>query len=142
MRLDIALDAYVPADYVPYEAAKIDVHRRIALARTPDELRELMVELHDRFGPPPAPVENLVFIQESRLKLARLGADFITLRGERIGIGKVTLGPAEMRAIREEVPNAVYQSGPKELVLRVKDGAGMKAALDLVDAMISSRSAA
>ena len=34
VRLDLALDAYVPADYVAYEAAKLDVHRRIALAET------------------------------------------------------------------------------------------------------------
>ena len=33
VRLDVNVDAYVPADYVPYEQAKIDVHRRIAGAR-------------------------------------------------------------------------------------------------------------
>ncbi len=30
VRLDVSVDAYVPADYIPYEQAKIDVHRRIA----------------------------------------------------------------------------------------------------------------
>ena len=33
VRLDINVDAYVPADYIPYEQAKVDVHRRIAGAR-------------------------------------------------------------------------------------------------------------
>ena len=33
VRLDVNVDAYMPADYVPYEQAKIDVHRRIAAAR-------------------------------------------------------------------------------------------------------------
>ncbi|HWD85150.1 MAG TPA: transcription-repair coupling factor, partial [Solirubrobacteraceae bacterium] len=33
VRLDINVDAYVPADYIPYEQAKVDVHRRIAAAR-------------------------------------------------------------------------------------------------------------
>ena len=33
VRLDVNVDAYVPADYIPYEQAKIDVHRRIAGAR-------------------------------------------------------------------------------------------------------------
>ena len=33
VRLDIDVDAFLPADYVPFEAAKIDVHRRIAGAR-------------------------------------------------------------------------------------------------------------
>ena len=33
VRLDVNVDAYVPADYIPYEQAKVDVHRRIAAAR-------------------------------------------------------------------------------------------------------------
>src|SRR6201999_2007687 len=33
VRLDVNVDAYVPADYIPYEQAKVDVHRRIAGAR-------------------------------------------------------------------------------------------------------------
>src|SRR6202035_2645329 len=32
VRLDVNVDAYVPADYIPYEQAKIDVHRRVAAA--------------------------------------------------------------------------------------------------------------
>ena len=50
MRLDVNVDAYVPADYIPYEQAKVDVHRRIAGAREVAELDELRAELADRFG--------------------------------------------------------------------------------------------
>ena len=39
-----------PADYIPYEQAKIDVHRRIAGAREVADLEELRDELEDRFG--------------------------------------------------------------------------------------------
>ncbi len=35
VRVDIAVSAYIPTDYVPLEAAKIDLHRRIALAADP-----------------------------------------------------------------------------------------------------------
>ena len=35
VRLDVDVDAYVPADYIPFEAAKIDVHRRVAGAASP-----------------------------------------------------------------------------------------------------------
>src|SRR5919112_1148787 len=38
VRLDVNVDAYVPADYIPYEQAKIDVHRRIAASRDVGEL--------------------------------------------------------------------------------------------------------
>ena len=50
VRLDVNVDAYVPADYIPYEQAKVDVHRRIAGAREVAELAELRDELEDRFG--------------------------------------------------------------------------------------------
>ena len=33
VRLDVDVDAYIPVDYVPYEQAKIDIHRRIAASR-------------------------------------------------------------------------------------------------------------
>ncbi len=41
VRVDARVDAYVPAAYVDSEALRIDVHRRLALAETDDELREL-----------------------------------------------------------------------------------------------------
>ena len=54
VRLDVDVDAYVPADYVPYEQAKIDVHRRIAGALDVAAIETLREELEDRFGPVPA----------------------------------------------------------------------------------------
>ena len=56
VRLDVNVDAYVPADYIPYEQAKIDVHRRIAGAREVADLGALREELEDRFGPVPEPL--------------------------------------------------------------------------------------
>ena len=74
VRFDVDVDAYLPADYIPFEAAKIDVHRRVAAAREPGELRALRDELRDRFGPPPDPVDNLLELQRARVELGRLGA--------------------------------------------------------------------
>ena len=53
VRLDIDVDAYLPPEYVPFETAKIDIHRRIAGARAAGELRAIRDELRDRFGPVP-----------------------------------------------------------------------------------------
>src|SRR6185295_2426623 len=68
VRLDVNVDAYVPADYIPYEQAKIDVHRRIAGAREVADLAALRDELEDRFGPPPEPLLNLIALQQARIK--------------------------------------------------------------------------
>ena len=68
------------AQYIPYEVAKIDVHRRIAAARDPADLGAIVEELEDRFGPVPEPVENLVRLQEARIKLGRAGARMVEFR--------------------------------------------------------------
>ena len=51
VRLDVPVDAYLPAAYIPFEAAKIDVHRRIVAARAPGELRAIRDELERSLRP-------------------------------------------------------------------------------------------
>ncbi len=58
VRMDVNVDAYVPADYIPYEQAKIDVHRRIAGAVDVADLELLREELDDRFGELPQPLSE------------------------------------------------------------------------------------
>ena len=84
VRVEAQIDAFVPSDYIRGEAQKIDLHRRLALAESEDELRELRAAAEDRFGLPPEPVENLLAIQEAKLKLARLGADYLVYRGRTV----------------------------------------------------------
>ena len=139
VRVDVRVDAYVPAGYIAAEALKIDLHRRIALSESEDELHELRVGTEDRYGPMPDPVSNLFAIQEAKLKLARLGADYLVFRGGRASVGPVVLGSAELRELRGLVDTAVYSSGTREVSLRHHE---FKAALDLVDAMLAARRAA
>ncbi len=139
VRIDARIDAYVPAAYIAAEALKIDLHRRIALTETEDELHELRVATEDRYGPVPEPVENLFAIQEVKLKLARLGADYLVFRGGKATVGPVVLGSGELRELRSQVETAVYSTGNREVTLR---GDEFKRALELVDAMLAARQAA
>ena len=101
VRLDVPVDAYIPADYVPYEVAKIDIHRRIAATREPEELARLEDELRDRFGEPPEPVLNLIKLQEARIKLGRAGARTVEFRSGRLVVAPVALDLEQARELRE-----------------------------------------
>ena len=116
MRVDAAVDAYVPADYVPLEAVKIDLHRRIALAAERAELRELEAELTDRFGPVPEPVANLLVLQEARLAAAELGAATLTMRGGRMTVAPLTLTSAQVAELKRAAPNALYTVARREVM--------------------------
>ncbi|HXG75368.1 MAG TPA: transcription-repair coupling factor, partial [Gaiellaceae bacterium] len=139
VRVEARVDAYVPAAYVAAEALKIDLHRRIALAEHEDELRELRAATEDRYGPLPEPVANLFAIQEAKLKLARLGADYLVYRGGRVTVGPLALGSAEVRELRAARPTAIYSTDRREVSLRVS---GLGDALALPDAIVEARLAA
>jgi transcription-repair coupling factor (superfamily II helicase) len=121
VRLDVNVDAYVPADYIPYEQAKIDVHRRIAGAREVAELGELRSELEDRFGPVPEPLGNLLLLQQARIKLGEAGARFVSFRGDRLAVTPIELDSRRAKRVREEIPEALYESGKSQLSMRVSN---------------------
>src|SRR5687767_4449758 len=121
VRLDVNVDAYVPADYIPYEQAKIDVHRRIAGAREPADLAALREELEDRFGPPPEPLLNLLSLQQARIKLGQAGARAVTFRGGRLAVTPVELDSARAKRLHERIPEGLYESGKSQFSLRVPD---------------------
>jgi transcription-repair coupling factor (superfamily II helicase) len=123
VRLDVNVDAYVPADYVPYEQAKIEVHRRVAAAVEVADVERLREDLEDRFGPVPEPLENLLALQRARIKFGQAGARTVSFRGDRLAVVPIELDSKRARRLREELPEALYESGRSQVSMRVpKDG--------------------
>jgi transcription-repair coupling factor (superfamily II helicase) len=139
VRVDARVDAYIPASYISSEALKIDLHRRLALVESDEELRELQAATEDRFGPLPEPVENLFAIQEAKLTLARIGADYLVYRGGRATVGPVQLGSGELRVLRTVADTAVYSTSRREVSRRTDD---LQGALGLAAAIVEARLAA
>ncbi|MEP6892598.1 MAG: transcription-repair coupling factor [Gaiellaceae bacterium] len=139
VRVDARVDAYIPASYISAEALKIDLHRRIALVESDDELRELRLATEDRYGPLPEPVANLFVIQEAKLQIAQIGADYLVFRGGRATVGPLALGSDEVRGLRALVDAAVYSTSKHEISVRA-DGLGD--ALMLTAAIVQARRAA
>ena len=60
--IDISVDSFIPASYIPNELQKMDIYKRIAGIETREEAEEMTDELIDRFSDPPKSVENLIRI--------------------------------------------------------------------------------
>ena len=75
------MPALIPDDYLPDVHTRLILYKRIASAADEDGLKELQVEMIDRFGLLPEPTKNLM-----RLTLLKLQA-------EKLGIKKVDAGP-------------------------------------------------
>ncbi|TBU77261.1 transcription-repair coupling factor [Phytopseudomonas daroniae] len=79
--INLRVPALIPEDYLPDVHARLILYKRIANAIDEDGLKELQVEMIDRFGLLPEPAKHLV-----RLTLLKLQA-------ERLGIKKIDAGP-------------------------------------------------
>src|SRR4029077_10656302 len=76
-------------------------------------------ELEDRFGPLPDPLENLIALQQARIKFGRAGARAVSVRGETLAATPLELTPEQAQELRERVPGARYEPGRSQVSLRV-----------------------
>jgi len=60
--IDISEDAFIPSTYIPNEAQKLDIYKRIAAIESEEEMDDMMEELIDRFGDIPRKVHKLLEI--------------------------------------------------------------------------------
>ncbi|MBQ2470567.1 MAG: transcription-repair coupling factor, partial [Ruminococcus sp.] len=71
--IDISVDAHIPEYYVESLTLRLDVYRRIADIRTPDDADDVRDELRDRFGEIPPSVLGLIEIALIRNRANALG---------------------------------------------------------------------
>ncbi len=142
VRIDAAIDHYVPADYVGFEAAKMEAHRAIGMAASLGDLRDAEAELVDRFGPLPEPVENLIGLQEARLRLAPLAPLALAVAPRRVALTGISLSSEEQRSLQRAAPKATYLMSKREVSRRVEEGErAIRVALDLIHAVRDARGA-
>lgn len=71
--INLHVPALIPDDYLPDVHARLILYKRIASAKNANALKELQVEMIDRFGLLPEPVKNLIQVTELKLKAQALG---------------------------------------------------------------------
>ena len=90
--IDFGIPALLPDDYLPDVHTRLIQYKRIASAENYDELRELQVEMIDRFGLLPEQAKNLFRITEQKLKATPLGITKIEM-GDSSGRVQFTAEP-------------------------------------------------
>ncbi len=76
------LPAHLSDAYVPDEAVKLDLYRRLARAEAPSEIQAVREELRDRFGPLPDDAQRLLLVSELRALGARIGLEMVLVKGD------------------------------------------------------------
>lgn len=71
--IELRIPALLPDSYIPDVNLRLSCYKKLASARSTDELDEVQVELIDRFGLLPDAAKNLVALSEFKLQAEQLG---------------------------------------------------------------------
>lgn len=114
--IDLHCPALIPDDYLPDVNARLTLYKRIASVEQAEQLRELQVEMIDRFGLLPEPAKMLIAVTGLKLQAASLGIDKLEMgpSGGRVVFNHTT--PIEPIAIIQ-----LMQSNPQRYRLRGGD---------------------
>ncbi|MFE3971833.1 transcription-repair coupling factor [Stenotrophomonas sp. YIM B13575] len=119
--VELHVPALIPDDYLPDVHTRLTLYKRISSARDSDALRELQVEMIDRFGLLPDAAKNLFAIAELKLQASMLGIRKLDLgeNGGRIVFeSKPNIDPMAVIQLIQKQPNLYAMDGPDKL--RVK----------------------
>jgi transcription-repair coupling factor (superfamily II helicase) len=124
-QLNLGVDTRIPDDYIADMSQRLRTYKRIASARSDEELRRISEEVADRYGRLPAPVENLFSYARLRREAQRLGIISIDRVKETLAIKlgeKARVEPQNLLDFLAENKSANFSPTG---VLKVKlDGAG------------------
>ena len=84
--IDLPLPAYLPNDWIPEMALRLQLYRRIGNIQNIEEVEQMRAELLDRFGPLPAAVEGLLYQIRVKAMAQALRATHVLMPREQIRI--------------------------------------------------------
>ena len=122
--VDISIDAYLPEEYIPDPAGRIEAYKRIAAIETTADAEDVLDELIDRYGSPPKSVQGLVDVSLVRVTAARVGIVEIVQRNDLLILYSDVVGPQQLAAVMEQYPHRVLYNALGRLYfsLRVQKG--------------------
>jgi transcription-repair coupling factor (superfamily II helicase) len=113
--------ALIPEDYLPDITTRLVLYKRIAQASSAEQLREIQVEMIDRFGLLPEPIKNLFTAAMIRVRAQSLGISEIDITDEGGSIeftATTVVEPADIVTLIQSDPLCYSLSGSGKL--RVK----------------------
>jgi transcription-repair coupling factor (superfamily II helicase) len=108
--LNLGQEIRIPPEYIESENLRLRIYKRIASVTSDAEREEVRRELDDRFGPPPASVENLLDYAVLKALAEKLLVASVDHRGDQVAI-----------KFYEDTP-----LGPEKLVKLIRKRKGMR----------------
>jgi transcription-repair coupling factor (superfamily II helicase) len=117
VKVELPIDAHIPAEYVPHERLRLEAYKRLADAATDEAVDEVAAELLDRYGPLPVPVESLLAVARFRVLARRAGLDEVVMQGQGIRFHPVELAESAQMRLTRLYPRTIVKPAVRTIVV-------------------------
>jgi transcription-repair coupling factor (superfamily II helicase) len=135
VKLELPVDAHIPATYIGRDDLRLEAYRRLADVREDSQVDDIAAEWTDRYGVPPRPVQALLGVARLRAVALRVGLRELSVvkavpgsgGPARMGESVARLSPLRLRAseeirLRRLVPRAIYKADAGQLIVPMRSG--------------------
>ena len=119
--IDLPIPAYIPTDWIPEMALRLQIYRRIGNIHTSEEIETMKRELIDRFGQLPAAVESLLYQIEIKLLAQAINATHVILPRGHILVKLPYLASIDREALSLELGDDVEVTRTDVQILAEED---------------------
>lgn len=122
--IDLPIDAHIPADYIENVPHKLKMYRRIADIKNQDDADDVIDELIDRFGEPPACVMGLITVSLLRNSALLQGVYEIGRTGNNVKLYIESLQMEKISQLAKYMPGRITVSaaGKPHIAIKVNVG--------------------
>ena len=119
IRIDLPVDAHIPESYINAERLRLEVYRKLAASTSETDIRLIVEEMEDRYGPIPQEASRLLAVARLRHLARQAGITDIGVQGNRIKIHPVELLDSQQVRLKRLFPGATYRAVAKAIQVSI-----------------------
>ncbi|MDQ1549988.1 MAG: hypothetical protein QOD27_1646, partial [Microbacteriaceae bacterium] len=124
LRLELPVDAHIPEEYVESERLRLEAYQKLSTASSPaasaTQLDQVLDELTDRYGEPPAQVLSLIAVSRLRRMAQKAGLSEVVSAGGNLRISSAELADSVQVRLQRMYPGARYFAQTKAVAVPMK----------------------
>ncbi len=117
VRVDLPVDAHLPAEYIGSERLRLEVYKRLSEVRDDADVDAIRDELIDRYGNPPEVVASLLLVARFRARCRQAGISEVTLAGRNVRFAKVTLPDSMKARLNRLYPKSIIKESASSVLV-------------------------
>lgn len=117
--IELGYSAYIPKNYIPVDRSRMEVYRKIAVAKNPQDIDRTEAELDDMYGQVPDEVKLLLELARIRIAAAKHGIKSIVASGNNLVFSFKKEAEINADELFVGTKGKVDKTGPTTIYLRL-----------------------